>query len=342
MTLSRSHLLIVAAFASIYVLWGSTYLAVAIAVHSLPPFLLMGTRSIVGGAILLICAIATGGPMGNPKAWGLAALCGIFLFVGCHGVLAYAQQRVPSGLAAVILATIPFWIALLATVLPGSDRPSMQTLTLLVPGLAGVGLIAWCEVGASTMGPHIGDILLLLGASASWAVGTVLSKPESGTVSPVAFSGLELIAGGLVLLIIGAAFGEPSSVALARISASSVIAWVYLTIAGTVVAFAAYVWLLKQVPAPVVATYTFVNPIIAVLLGWAFLGERPSVWMIVGATMVIASVGGLLLARWKSTRKGVETWSKAERIPRAGGKPVEIGVGAPISRNSPDLGHEMV
>jgi drug/metabolite transporter (DMT)-like permease len=246
MTLSRTHLRIVAAFASIYVLWGSTYLAVAIAVHSLPPFLLMGTRSIVGRAILLICAIATGGPMGNPKAWRLASLCGIFLFVGCHGVLAYAQQRVPSGLAAVILATIPFWIALLAAVLPGNDRPSIQTLILLVPGLAGVGLIAWREVGASTMGPHISDILLLLGASVSWAVGTVLSKSESGAVSPVAFSGLELIAGGLVLLIISAAFGEPSSLTLANISTSSVIAWAYITIAGTVVAFAAYVWLLKQ------------------------------------------------------------------------------------------------
>jgi drug/metabolite transporter (DMT)-like permease len=254
--------------------------------------------------------------MGTPKVWGLAALCGIFLFVGCHGVLAYAQQRVPSGLAAVILATIPFWIALLAAVFPGSDRPSILTLILLVPGLAGVGLIAWREVEASTMGPHISDILLLLGASASWAVGTLLSKPESGTVSPVAFSGLELIAGGLVLLILSAAFGEPSSVTVANISSSSLIAWAYLTIAGTVVAFAAYVWLLKQVPATLVATYTFVNPIIAVLLGWAFLGEQPSVWMILGATMIIASVGGLLLARRKSTsRTDPERWRQVGRTP---------------------------
>jgi drug/metabolite transporter (DMT)-like permease len=298
MTPSRTHLvLIVAAFAAIFVLWGSTYLAVAIALRSLPPFLLMGTRSIVGGAILLVCAIATGSPTGNPKAWVLATVCGFFFFVGCHGVLAYAQQRVPSGLAAILLATIPFWIALLAAVLPGRDRPSVRTLMFLVPGLVGVGFIAWREVGESAGGSHISDIFLLLGAAASWAVGTVLSKPDSGTVSPIAFSGLELMGGGLVLLMISVALGEPRSLAVAKISASSVMAWAYLTFAGTVVAFAAYVWLLKQVSATIVATYTFVNPIIAVLLGWAFLGERPSLSMVFGAALVIASVGGLLLAR---------------------------------------------
>lgn len=142
MAVSRIHFLIVAAFAAIYMIWGSTYLALAIALQSLPPLLLMATRSLVGGAILLVCAIATGGSMGNAKAWALAALCGILFFVGCHGVLANVQQRVPSGLAAVLLATIPFWIALLTAVLPGDDRPSMRMLLLLIPGLAGVGLIA--------------------------------------------------------------------------------------------------------------------------------------------------------------------------------------------------------
>ena len=291
-------------------LWGSTYLAVAVALRSLPPFLLMGTRSVVGGAILLAFAVAAGGSTGPLKAWIRAGVCGILFFVGCHGVLAYAQQRVPSGLAAVILATIPFWIAVLTAVLPGRDRPSVRTLMLLLPGLAGVGLIAWREVGAGVAGPHMSDIFLLLAASASWAVGTVFSKPDPGTVSLVAFSGLELIAGGIVLLIISVAVGEPSSAVLAKLSISSVLAWGYLTIPGTVIGFAAYVWLLKRVSATVVATYTFVNPIIAVLLGWAFLGEQPSIWMIFGATLVIASVGGLLFSRMKSKKEDTARWTK--------------------------------
>jgi drug/metabolite transporter (DMT)-like permease len=242
------------------------------------------------------------------------AYAAFYFFVGCHGVLAYAQQRVPSGLAAVILATIPFWIALLTAVLPGRDRPSIRIVLLLVPGLLGVGLIAWREVGANSAGPHLSDIFLLLAASASWAVGTVFSKPDFSKVSLVAFSGLELIAGGLVLLIVSTTLGELNSVALAELSTSSVIAWSYLTFAGTVVAFAAYVWLLKQVSAAVVATYTFVNPIIAVLLGWAFLGERPSVWMIFGATLVIASVGGLLMSQTRSTNEELETCPKRTRF----------------------------
>jgi drug/metabolite transporter (DMT)-like permease len=307
----RKSYLIAAAFAAIYVIWGSTYLAVAVALHSLPPFLLMGTRSMVGGAILLACALATASPTGTPRGWAHAAVCGIFFFVGCHGVLAYAQQYVSSGLAAVLLATIPFWIAGLTAALPGSDRPSLRTLTLLVPGLAGVGLIAWREVAATgSAGPHIGDILLLLGASASWAIGSIFSKRQSSAVSSVAFSGIELIAGGLVLMIICTALGEPRSVAFAMLSRPSLVAWAYLTVAGTVIAFVAYAWLLKQVPATIVATYTFVNPIIAVLLGWALLAERPTAWMIVGAALIMISVGGLLLAQQKANRKDTTTWLK--------------------------------
>jgi drug/metabolite transporter (DMT)-like permease len=261
----RKAYLIPAAFAAIYLLWGSTYLAVAVALHSLPPFSLMGTRSVVGGAILLAATLATGGPTGGRKEWALAAVCGILFFVGCHGVLAYAHQHVSSGLAAVLLATIPFWIAGFTAALPGGERPSIRTLTLLVPGLAGVGLIAWREVAMTgTAGPHISDIVLLLGASASWAIGTILSKRQSDAVSSVASSGIELVAGGLVLMIISVAAGEPSAFKFSKISLPSLAAWTYLTIAGTVIAFAAYAWLLKQVPATIVATYTFVNPIIAV------------------------------------------------------------------------------
>jgi drug/metabolite transporter (DMT)-like permease len=191
----------------------------------------------------------------------------------------------------------------------------------LVPGLAGVGLIAWREVAMTgTAGPHISDIVLLLGASASWAIGTILSKRQSDAVSSVASSGIELVAGGLVLMIISVAAGEPSAFKFSKISLPSLAAWTYLTIAGTVIAFAAYAWLLKQVPATIVATYTFVNPIIAVALGWAFLAERPTVWMIVGATLIMISVGGLLLAQQRTKAKETKICSKQIRPSSAAGR----------------------
>jgi drug/metabolite transporter (DMT)-like permease len=292
MTGDRKPLIIAAAFAAIYVLWGSTYLAVAVALHSFPPFLLMATRSLTGGLILLAIAWGTGASIGTVRTCIFAVLCGLLLFVGCHGVLAYAQQRVPSGLAAVLLATIPFWIAILSAVVPAGDRPPAKRLLFLVPGFAGVGLIAWRQLESGEA--NASDILILLGASASWAIGTMVSKLEPDPVSPLSFSGMQLIAGGLALFVISAVLGEFRSHDPWRSSVSSWAAWAYLTVAGTVIAFVAYTWLLKQVDATLVATYTFVNPIIAVLLGWAVLGERPTGWTLAGATLVLIAVGALL------------------------------------------------
>jgi drug/metabolite transporter (DMT)-like permease len=295
--IAKERISIVAAFAAIYVLWGSTYLAVALALQSMPPFLLMSTRSVIGGAVLLAIAKLTGNPTGGWRAVALAIPCGVLFFVGCHGVLAYAQQRVPSGLAALLLATIPLWIALLQTVLRADNRPDLRTLTLLVPGIGGVGVIAWHEIHAGSAALQLSDIVLLLGASASWALGTLFSERNTSEASPVAFSAMELIAGGIVLYFISMTLGELPAFSLGDVSRTSMLGWLYLTIAGTVVAFAAYIWLLKKVSPTLVASYTFVNPIIAVLLGWMVQGERPTAWTIAGGLLVVTSVGGLLTAR---------------------------------------------
>jgi len=309
MRLSRVHLAIIAAFAAIYLIWGSTYLALALALQSLPPFTLMAARCLVGGAILYGAARATGASSPSRRTCIVASVCGVLFFVGCHGVLAYAQQRVHSGLAAVFLATIPLWIVLLQLVCSGSERPTWKTVAFLIPGIAGVALIASHEASAGSAGLRASDVLLLLGAALSWAAGTFISERHSGAFSPVALSGLELLVGGVVLLAVGATRGEFSSLDLSNVSGASIAGWAYLTLMGTVVAFAAYTWLLKQVPATLVATYTFVNPIIAVLLGWAFLGETPSLWMLGGAALVIASVAGLLFARGKSPGTASKSWS---------------------------------
>jgi drug/metabolite transporter (DMT)-like permease len=294
MPVSGSKLAIAGAFALIYLVWGSTYLAVALAVTSLPPFLLMGTRSVVGGLVLFAAARLYGRPAMSGRTWARAAICGVLLFVVCHGTLAYAQQRVPSGIAAVLLATIPFWMALLNAILPGADRPTPRQLGLLVPGFLGVGLIVLRQADASVMAGDAADLLLVLGGALAWALGSILSKRWSPPESTVAFSGMALLAGGVALLIVSTVRREPASFDLGTVSVAALGGWAYLTVAGTIVTFAAYVWLLKRVSPTLVATYTFVNPIIAVALGWAVLGERLSGAMALGAVLVIGCVVGLL------------------------------------------------
>jgi drug/metabolite transporter (DMT)-like permease len=302
---ARTRLAIIAAFAVIYVIWGSTYLAVAVALHAIPPFLLMGSRSIAGGAFLLAAAWAGGQWIGASSSLR-AAVCGILFFVGCHGMLAYAQQHVPSALAAILLATIPFWIVLIGAVFPGRDRPSLRQLGLLVPGLGGVALIVlWHTNGISAEG--YADVSLLLAAALSWAVGTILSERWSPPDSAVAFSGMELMAGGIVLMIISAAFGELTAFNPEAVSVAALGGWAYLTLAGTVVAFASYIWLLKRVSPTLVATYTFVNPVIAVFLGSFVLGERMNGGMALGSVLVIFSVAGLLASRRRKARVARDT-----------------------------------
>lgn len=287
---------IAAAFAVIYLVWGGTYLAVALALHSIPPFLLMGSRSLVGGGLLL-----AGAWFGNrsldAETWVRAAICGLLLFVGCHGTLAYAQQRVSSGLAAVLLATIPFWIALIGAVMPGGRRPGWKQLGLLATGLAGVALVVMGRGNDTPGGAAYSDIALLVAAALSWAIGTILSERWSPKDREVAFSGIALLAGGAVLALMSGWRGEFSSFHVDHVAGAGIAAWLYLTLAGTILAFAAYVWLLKQVRPALVATYTFVNPLIALLLGWAVLGEHIGITMALGALLVVASVGGLLMTR---------------------------------------------
>ena len=312
--ISKPYIGIFAAFAAIYLLWGATYLAVAVAIRSIPPLMLMATRSIVGGLILLACVKLAGRPTGSPRTWAFAAACGVLFFVGCHGVLAHAQQHVPSGLAAVLLATIPFWIVIAKTLLTGS-KPTLKNLGVLTPGIVGVGLIAWQQTGPNSSGPNGADIVLLLGASASWAIGTILSEAYAGSSSPIALSGAQLVTGGLVLLALSIAFGELRSFDVSGISLASFGAWLYLVIAGTVLGFAAYIWLLKQISPTLVSTYTFVNPVVALLLGWFVLGEHPTALMLAGTALVVTSVAGLLLVGASSNKQ--HRWTYANRCAAA-------------------------
>ena len=286
----RHRGLLIAAFAAVYVLWGSTYLAIALAVQSIPPFLMIAVRSIAAGAILFAIAQLRNPGLPPLRAWAWAAASGVLLFGGCHGALAYAEKYVPSGLAAVMLATVPFWMVLINFLISAEDRPKIVTLTALVAGLAGVALFM-LPSGRQETGPIAPlMVLVLLGSAFMWAAGSVISQRQSASVPAVTSAGMQLLCGGAALVIASSLKGEYFGFSPSQISAISWGGLVYLTVAGSVVAFAAYVWLLDHVRAPLVATYTFVNPIIAVGLGWAVLGEHLTLQMSAGFALVVASV----------------------------------------------------
>ena len=286
--------LVIAAFAAIYMLWGSTYFAITLGLKSIPPFLLMALRSFCGGIVLLAMSgrqIASV-PL---RTWVNASLCGLLFFVGCHGVLAFAQQSVPSGVAAIVLATIPFWILLIDVLFPGDQRPRPLAL---VPGFFGVGLVAWQNVEQA--GISVLPVVLLLLAALSWSVGTVLSRGMSSQASAILLSGMQLSIGGAVLFVISWLAGEIESFRPGNVSPTSLAAALWLIISGSVIGFVAYNWLLENVSTSLVSTYTFVNPVIAVLLGTLVLGEPFSRMMLLGAGLVIISI----IVIWSAERAG--------------------------------------
>jgi drug/metabolite transporter (DMT)-like permease len=285
--------LIIGSFAAIYLLWGSTYFAIALALKSFPPFLLMGIRSLCGGLILVaLCGRKI--IQHSRRTWLNAGLSGLMFCVGCHGVLAFAQQTVPSGVAAIVLATIPLWIVLLDFLLPQKIRPAPLTMMALVPGFGGVAVVAWQNIGEN--GVSILSILWLLGAALSWSAGTVWSRRTASDGSSTLISGMQLVIGGAVLLAISSVTGEAKQFSPQAVSATSLGAVTYLVVAGSVIGFATYHWLLGNVATPLVSTYTFVNPVVAILLGTIFLRETFSTAMIFGTGLVLASI----IVMWRS------------------------------------------
>jgi drug/metabolite transporter (DMT)-like permease len=284
--------IVAAAFSAIYFLWGGTYLAIALGLQSIPPFLLIGSRSLLGGGALFVYSLWRGSSLRPWRDWGHAAISGAVLFLGCHGALAYAQRVVPSGLAAIVLATIPFWIVLI-------NRAIGQTETIwkivgLIPGFFGVALIAWNEAVDQSRPVPILMMPLLLGASISWAVGSIYAQRCASHIPPRDLAGMQLLCGGVGLLVVSARAGEWTSFSLQQVTVVSWAGLLYLGLLGSALGNTAYLWLLDRYSAPLVATYTFVNPVIAVILGVVILGERVSMLSLAGSVLVLSSIATLL------------------------------------------------
>jgi drug/metabolite transporter (DMT)-like permease len=281
---------VVASFAAIYLVWGSTFLAIRWAVETIPPFPMMALRCLLGGSILLLLSRLREPQSQWPARdqWLGAAVVGTLFFVCCHGLLAREEQHVPSGVAALCLATIPLFVPLLAWAVLGSGRPSARTALALVAAFAGVALLVGGE--GTGGGLSAADAALLLFTAFSWAAGTIASRRLPVPRAPLAAAAAPLLAGGMLLVVLSVVSGQAGEVHPSQVSARSLGGLMYLVVMGTVVTFAAYMWLLDHVEPTRVATYAFVNPAVAVLLGWAVAGEDLGAATAVATAVIIVAV----------------------------------------------------
>lgn len=277
---------IIAAFAVVYLVWGSTYLGIRIAVATLPPFLLSGTRFVAAGLLLYAWARVRGAPAPGRREWVGALWIGILLVAGANAVVGWAEQRVPSGLAALIVAGMPLWVALFQRVAPEAKPIAGSRLLGLVLGFVGLALLLSGR-GESTQGIPLLRLGSLVFSSASWALGSVLSRRVGMSRDPMLASAMSMLAGGVVALGIGVAGGELSTFDAARVSAASVAAWAYLVVFGSMLAFTCFTWLVKVVDPARVSTYAYVNPVVALLLGWWLAREPLGLRTLVAAPVIL-------------------------------------------------------
>jgi drug/metabolite transporter (DMT)-like permease len=287
------------AFFAVYVCWGMTYLAMRVAVVTIPPHLLSGARFVVAGLILYGWTRAQGEPAPSATQWRAAAVVGAFLLLGGNASVAWAEQRVPSGLAAVLIAVAPIWMVGLEWV-RGGPRPSKQVIVGLLLGLAGVGLLVSSR--DSNPGARVDPLgaLILVLASASWAWGSVWSKSAPLPKSPFLATGMEMIAGGLLLLLTAGVSGQFHTFEPARVTLPAALSWIYLVVFGSLVGFTAYIWLLGATSIAKAGTYAYVNPVVAVFLGWAILDETITLRMLAAAAVILAGVA-LVNINWSTS-----------------------------------------
>jgi drug/metabolite transporter (DMT)-like permease len=308
---------VVLAFAIIYVVWGSTYLAIAYAIESIPPLLMMGLRSVAAGGLLYGWARVRGSAAPEWRSWRAAAIAGAFLFLGSHGLLAWAEQRVPTGLAALIVTTGTFWMILVEWAWPGGRRPAMGAVAGALLGMSGVALL----VGGGGAVDVVGAVALTV-AALLWSIGSLYGRSAPLPKSPAQATGMQLLAGGALLIAAAGATGELGRFDPGAVDARAVLALLYLIVFGSVVAFTAYVWLMRKTDAVKVSTHNFVNPVVAVLLGVVVADETLTPRMLVAGGIILVAVmliQGLRLRHRRAPGRAVRSRTRPakRRVPTA-------------------------
>ena len=290
----RNLIVLIAAFAAVYIFWGSTYLAIKYALESLPPFLMAGSRFALAGSILFTIARFSK-DYEAPRAahWRTSFIVGTLLLLGGNGGVVLAQQYISSSMTALLVATEPLWVVLLSWLWLKSSRPSWKVFAGLLLGFLGVWFLIAGRGSGGFLGGESGQvfgIVAVLAGALAWAAGSIYGLRAPSPRSSLLTAGMQMLSGSGALFVVGIIRGEWTSFDPSAVSQASVVALFYLLVFGSLLGFTAYSWLLKNAQPSMVATYAYVNPVVAVLLGWGIAGEALSGQMLIGAFVIVASV----------------------------------------------------
>lgn len=278
------------ALISLYLIWGSTYLAILFVVETIPPFLSAGVRFLVAGAILFTWRWLAGEPMPSARQWRDVSIVGLLLLLGGNGLVSWAEQFVPSGATALIIGSIPIWLVLIETLRRGGAKPGRIAILGLITGFAGIVILIGPLnlAGGEPLNP-LGTVALLL-ASLLWAIGSIYSRSADMPGSALLTTGAQMLVGSLGLLVVSGLTGEWAQFDAAAVSRQSWVSLLYLIVFGSLIAFSAYAWLLRSAPVSLVATYAYVNPVVAVLLGSWLADEPLNARVLLSALIIVGSV----------------------------------------------------
>jgi drug/metabolite transporter (DMT)-like permease len=306
-TLPPTKAALIAGFAAIYIIWGSTYLGIRIAVETMPPFLMAGVRFLVAGAIVAAFIALTRGFHATRKQWRDNAIIGGFLCLGGNGLVSWSEQKIPSGIATLIISAGPVFIVLMDWAVHAfykdgkrGTKPGALTFAGLILGFIGLAILVGPDVlatGAGSLDPW--RVLGLLAATLLWGVGMIYMRYASSPAEPFTASGIQMLCGSGWLLLTGVLTGELANFDPTIITARSVIAWSYLVIFGSLIGFSTFTWLMKHSTPARVSTYAYVNPVVAVFLGWLVLHEPVSPRIFAAAAVIIAGVATITIAKIK-------------------------------------------
>ena len=296
------------ALAGIYFIWGSTYLGIRIAIETLPPFLMAGTRFLLAGGSLFLWARVRGADRPTAGLWRTSAIAGLLMFLGGNGGVVWAEQFVPSGLVALLVATVPLWIVLQDWISGRGGPPGIGVTFGILWGFGGVALlVAGSEIGMAGPQDLFGGLMVLLGAFC-WSVGSLVARYGARPTSSALGNGMQMLAGGGALLLVGLVRGEPGAFDASSMSAASVLAFFYLVIFGSLVGFSSYIWLLRNTTPAVASTYAYVNPAVALLLGWALADEPLSPRTGLAAFVILSSVLVITTQRTRGAPPRMKKW----------------------------------
>ena len=292
---STAHL--ASAFAALYLVWGSTYLGMAIAVTTMPPFLMASARFLAAGVLLYAGCRLAGSPSPTLTQWRSAMIVGTLLFIGGNGVVSWSLHWVPSGVTALLIAGTPLWMAILPWLAGKAPRPRASSFIGIGLGVAGVGLLLGLPTGTAPSTMLLVAMLAVVGSSVLWATGSLASQALPAPSSPWMACAMQMLCGSVGLALVSALAGEPAHFDPGAVSLRSWLAFVYLVLIGAIVGFGAFVYLLRWTTPAQASTYAFVNPLVAVALGWLFADEQITTATLLATALIVAAVVVILRSR---------------------------------------------